>query len=473
MKKRTTFTMCAAALLLGSLLIRGFDQKAQAKEAKEQKTDDAVLQTPATAGALHVEGTHLVGEHGEPVQLKGISTHGIAWFPDYINDACFAQFRNEWHANLMRLAMYTAESGGYCTDGDKEYLKSLIDKGVSYATANDMYVIIDWHILSDNNPNMHIEEAKAFFDEIAAKYAGFKNVLYEICNEPNGGTTWQDIKAYAEEIIPVIRSHDEDGVIIVGTPNWSQFVDQAAADPITGYDNLMYTLHFYAATHKEDLRAKMTAAADAGLPIFVSEYGITDASGNGALDIEQANLWVDTMNQYGISYAMWSLSNKAESSAMLKSSCTKTSGFTLDDLNESGQWLYHMLTSEPDADKTAKDDQDGQQESETQTEAPDAQVFESNGLEVSAVLSNSWEAEGKQVYQYNLTLKNISESDCASWEIDVPFTGEIAVSDGWNGNYTAEGSVLHITSKDYNGTIAAGAYITDIGFILSGGTIRE
>ncbi len=314
-------------------------------ETQEKTPSDAdAMAAPSVTGALHVEGARLTGSSGEPVQLRGISTHGIAWFPDYINDACFAQLHDEWKANVIRLAMYTAEYGGYCTGGDKEYLKGLIRDGVKYAENHDMYVIIDWHILSDSDPNIYLEEAKDFFGEMSAEYADADNILYEICNEPNGSTGWNEIKAYAREVIPVIRANDEDAVIIVGTPNWSQFVDQAAADPITEYDNIMYTLHFYAATHKDDLRDKMAAALDSDLPVFVTEYGICDASGNGAIDQEQADRWVELMDRYGVSYAAWNLSNKDESSAILKSTCGKTSGFEEGDLSASGQWLFKMLT---------------------------------------------------------------------------------------------------------------------------------
>ena len=116
-----------------------------------------------TPGALHVEGTKLVDSEGNPVQLKGLSTHGLAWFPDYVNEECFREFHEEWDANVIRLALYTAEGGGYCTDGNKENLKKLVRNGVKYATNQNMYVIIDWHILSDHNPNTYLKEAKAFF----------------------------------------------------------------------------------------------------------------------------------------------------------------------------------------------------------------------------------------------------------------------------------------------------------------------
>lgn len=295
-------------------------------------------------GALQVIGTQLCDGNGNAVQLRGISTHGLAWFPDYVDAELFRELHDEWKANVVRLAMYTAEYGGYCSGGDQKKLKQLIADGVQYATDNDMYVIIDWHILSDGDPNTYKDEAKAFFAEMSETYSGYDNVLYEICNEPNGGTSWSSIKSYAEEIIPVIRANDEDAVILVGTPNWSQYVDQAAADPVTAYSNIMYTLHFYAATHTDGLRSTMAAAIEAGLPVFVSEYGICDASGNGAIDEKQANAWVELMDRYGVSYVAWNLSNKSETSAVFKNSCSKLSGFTQEDLSSSGRWLYDMLT---------------------------------------------------------------------------------------------------------------------------------
>jgi len=303
------------------------------------------IASPSVCGALHVEGTQLTDSRGNPVLLKGISTHGLSWFPEYVNEECFRQLRQEWNVNVIRLAMYTEEYGGYCSGGDRNALKELVKSGVEYAAAQDLYVIIDWHILQDYDPNMHVDEAKAFFREMAELYAGYDNVLYEICNEPNGGTDWESIKAYAEEVIPVIRSFDEDGIIIIGTPNWSQYVDQAAADPVTGYDNLMYSLHFYAATHTDSLRSAMSQAVNAGLPVFVTEYGICDASGNGSIDEQQAEQWISAMNEYGISYVAWNLSNKDETSAILKSDCSKVSGFTQEDLSDSGKWLYQMLVT--------------------------------------------------------------------------------------------------------------------------------
>jgi len=322
--------------------------KPEIDEPDTSVKDEPVVQepkpdTPSYCGALQVIGNRLCDQYGDKVYLHGLSTHGIAWFPDYINEAAFKEFRYEWNANVIRLAMYTAEYGGYCSGGNKEQLKQLIRNGVEYATKNDMYVIVDWHILSDCNPHTNKSEAINFFREMSREFANHNNVLYEICNEPNGGTSWKDIKSYAEEVIPVIRENDKDAIIIVGTPNWCQYIGDAAADPITKYDNIMYAVHFYAATHTDWLRNDMVKAVNSGLPVFVTEYGICDASGNGAIDEYQANEWIRVMNENAISYCGWNISNKNETSAIFKSSCNKTSGWTEEDLSASGKWMYEML----------------------------------------------------------------------------------------------------------------------------------
>ncbi len=326
----------------GDNALREDGMSSQPGEGTGNRAEEGIA-APSVCGKLSVKGTQLVDKNGNAVQLRGVSTHGLAWFPQYVNEDLFRELRQEWKANVVRLAMYTAESGGYCTDGDKESLKELVKRGVSYAAAQDLYVIVDWHILSDNNPNQYKEEALSFFGEMSRELSDYENVLYEICNEPNGGTSWGEIKAYAEEVIPVIRAGAPDAVILVGTPNWCQEAGQAAADPIAGYGNVMYTLHFYAATHTGALRNTMAKAIDAGLPVFVSEYGICDASGNGGLDKVQAKAWVQLMDQYKVSYVAWNLSNKEETSAVIGSGVEKASGFTEDDLSDSGRWLLRIL----------------------------------------------------------------------------------------------------------------------------------
>lgn len=295
--------------------------------------------SPSVNGRLHVSGNGLADQNGTPVQLRGLSTHGLSWYPGYVNRDCFVQLREDFGCSVVRLAMYTDEYGGYCSSGDRDRLKELVLQGVSFAREADLYVIVDWHILSDHDPNIHAEEALAFFDEIAPLLADQPHVLYEICNEPNSGTTWSDIRRYAEQVIPVIRSHDPGTVIIIGTPDWCQQIGQAAADPITGWNDLMYSLHFYSATHGQWLRNALTKALQKGLPVFVTEFGPCAADANGQYDFTEADRWLDLLDSYGISHCMWSISNKAELTSVFLPGCGKLSGFVYEDLTEGGKWL--------------------------------------------------------------------------------------------------------------------------------------
>ncbi|MCH5265152.1 MAG: glycoside hydrolase family 5 protein [Lachnospiraceae bacterium] len=284
-------------------------------------------------GQLSVSGANIVNEAGKKVQLKGVSTHGIAWFPQYVNSSCFQSFR-KMGVNTIRLAFYSDPSAGY-----SESLYSKVEEGVKAATDLGMYVIIDWHILSDGNPKTHQKQALKFFTHFAKKYGSQKNILYEICNEPNGNVTWQgDIRPYANKVIKRIRQYDENNIIIVGTPTWSQDVDIAAQKPLK-QKNIVYTLHFYAATHTDYIRQKLVTARKMGLPVLVSEFNICDASGNGQISKSSGTKWMKLLKKYKIGHVAWNVSNKAETSALIKSSCQKTGGFTKKNLSKTGRFI--------------------------------------------------------------------------------------------------------------------------------------
>ncbi len=291
---------------------------------------------------LKVNGTKLCTGSGEAIQLRGISTLGFR-YPQYITKESFETFRDEWNANTIRLAMYTDEPGGYCTDGDKEELKAIMKRGVEIATELDMYVIVDWHILYDKSPMVYKDEAIRFFDEMVPLFAGHTNVIYEICNEPQESPFGEVIRPYALEVIPVIRKHDPDALIIVGTDNWSQDVDDVIGQEIDD-PNTMYALHFYAATHQEKLFNKAVKAIDAGVPIFISECSICDASGDGVIDRDWGRTWIDFADRNGISYIIWNLSNKDETSSILKKDTVSLSHWSDDEYSETAAWFKKRMT---------------------------------------------------------------------------------------------------------------------------------
>lgn len=303
---------------------------------------NAGIVTTVPTGRLQVSGTKLTDESGNIIQLRGVSTHGISWFPDYVNYDAFATLRDDWGANVVRIAMYPEEYNGYLSGGDKAALKQIIDNGVNYATQLGMYVIIDWHVLN-YAPSRHTQEACDFFAEMASKYSGHDNVIYEICNEPVGADWNADIKPYAETVIGTIRQFDDHALILVGTNTWSQDVDSVVGNMLDD-GNVMYVAHFYAGTHKENIRNKISTALNAGVPVFISECSICDASGNGGIDYASANEWLDFMNSNQLSFIAWSHSNKAETSALISSGCSAKSGWSDGDLSETGRWFKSAIS---------------------------------------------------------------------------------------------------------------------------------
>lgn len=298
-------------------------------------------------GWLYTKGPRLLNEHDEIVQLRGISSHGIEWYGNLATKENLQELKEKWNTNVFRIAMYTDtnDGNGYCyhQDTDKELAYQIIDTCIEL----DMYVIIDWHILSDNNPQIHQDSAIAFFDEVSKKYSEVPNVLYEICNEPNGATDWNNnIKPYAEAVIPKIRNNSPKSLIIVGTPNWSQYVNKAADNPLS-FENICYSLHFYSGTHRDQEREYAKYAIDKGLCLFVSECGMTPASGDGELSPNEFKTWVSFLDKYSISYVYWSLSNKNEGSAILLPSYTPKIRIetTSDDLNTTQENIINTNTT--------------------------------------------------------------------------------------------------------------------------------
>ncbi len=292
-------------------------------------------------GALQVIGTQLCNAAGDPILLRGMSSHGIAWFPQFASEASIAETA-KWGANVYRVAMYTSEYGGYLTNPS---IKNTVIDAVDAAIKNDMYVIIDWHILSDGDPKAHLTESVAFFTEMAQRYSGNPAVLYEICNEPNGNVTWAgSVKPYAEAVIGAIRAVDPAAVVLVGSPAWSQDVDIAARDPLS-FDNIMYTLHFYAGTHGAALLQKLDTALSLGAPVFVSEWGTSKADGSGGVYPDAAADWLDALESRGISWVNWSLCDKNETSAALLPGAPQ-SGWQAEHLSPSGQFVKNRLSQE-------------------------------------------------------------------------------------------------------------------------------
>ena len=311
------------------------------KQEKQEKQDVTVFARPSVNGQLSVDGAKLVDENGTPVVLRGVSTHGVTWFPDFVDQKLFEELSADWNCNLVRLAVYSK----VYAEGEKDQCLALTRKGIEAATAADQYVIVDWHVLEEKNPNVYLTQAEEFFDIICDEYGDQNNLIFEICNEPNGETTWNDIENYANKIIPRIREKCPDSLILVGTPDYCKNLMSARRDPLS-YSNVMYDLHFYASTHGKDLMKELQSALLAGFPVFISECGLSEASGDGAINYEACEEWFSMLSQYQLSFAVWSFSNKEESSALLSPSFDAGKPLAGDNLTEGGRWVRELIRGE-------------------------------------------------------------------------------------------------------------------------------
>lgn len=300
-----------------------------AKKASSGSSTSASGKTPVEIhGQLSVSGTNIVDKNGNVFQLRGVSTHGIGWFPEAVSQNNFKVLRDDWGCNAVRLAMYIEESWGgseQCYLQDKERNLQLVKKGIDYAIAEGMYVIVDWHILNPGDPSKYTAEAKAFFETIAKEYKDCPNIIYELCNEPNGGVNWTGtIKPYCEQVLSVIRKYDSDAIVVCGTGTWSQDIHEVVGNTIND-KNVVYALHFYANTHTDWLRDRLKSCINSGVPVLVTEFGTCDASGNGGFNTEQTKKWLETMDSLNVGYFNWSLCNKAETASIMTSSSSLSS----------------------------------------------------------------------------------------------------------------------------------------------------
>jgi len=336
------FSFVLAIILLAGVFSASFSMNAYAfgEEAR-----------PSNSGFLHInKDGMLVSQEDQLVQLRGVSTHGLLYYPNYVNGNLIARISREWGVNLVRLAVYSED---YCKGNEQESL-DLLYTGIDTAISQNMYVIVDWHILNDNDPNQNVAKAVEFFSIVGKKYGKIPNIIYEICNEPNGDTTWKDIKDYANCVIPVIRNFNDEAIIIVGTPDYDREIHYAIEDPIRGYSNIMYAYHFYASSHGSKMRNDVRDAVLAKVPVFISESGISAESGDGQLDYDGIASWYSMVNNLNLSYTIWSLSNKDETSAMFKPSLLRPSRFMDDDLTDSGKFAKAFISGGNAAD-IAKD----------------------------------------------------------------------------------------------------------------------
>ncbi|MEI8409322.1 MULTISPECIES: cellulase family glycosylhydrolase [unclassified Kribbella] len=301
-------------------------------------------------GQLHVCGTKLCNQYNQPIQLRGMSTHGIQWYSQCIKTASLDALATDWNADILRISLYVQE-GGYETNPRK--FTDMVHNYIEEATRRGMYALVDWHQLDPGDPNDNLSRAKTFFTEIADRHKDKKNIIYDIANEPNN-VSWAGIKSYAEQMVPVIRAKDPDGVIFVGTHGWASLgvsdgrsESDIVNNPVNA-TNLMYTFHFYAASHKQEYFDALSRAADK-IPLFVTEFGTQTYTGDGGNDFTWSQKYLDFLASKKIGWTNWNFSDDFRSGAVFKSNVCAGNSFTgTSVLKPAGVWVRDRIRT-PDS----------------------------------------------------------------------------------------------------------------------------
>jgi endoglucanase len=310
---------------------------------RHNHTAEAFLSDPSVVakhGMLSVRGNKIVDKTGEPVRLRGMSLFWSNSMGQYWNSDAINWLKKDWKVTLVRAAMGIKGpadwTGSYLENPSVE--KARLEAVVEASIAAGIYVVIDWH---DHEAEQHVELAKAFFEEMARKYGGYPNVLFELYNEPVRQSWSGTIKPYHEQVIPVIRQYTKS-VIILGTRLWSQEVDEACRDRVQG-ENLAYTIHFYASTHRQSLRNKVSAALSNGCAVFASEWGTCEASGGGSIDFAETQTWLNFLEQHSISDANWAVDDWGASCSAMRPGASAHGGWSEDQLTDSGRFMRASL----------------------------------------------------------------------------------------------------------------------------------
>ena len=312
------------------------DDKEETQEEENTNDDETNNSTAKTVvdayGQLSVSGSKIVDKNNNAIQLRGMSLFWSQWMPQYYTKGTVSWLKKDWNATIVRAAMAVEDNDGYLSNPERE--KAKIFTVIDAAIEEGIYVIVDWH---SHHAEDHLEDAKKFFAEVAQKYGNEPNIIYEIYNEPLEGASWNNVlKPYHEAVIKEIRKYDSDNIIVCGTRSWSQKVDEVIGNAIDD-KNVAYTLHYYAASHKQYLRDAAKNAINNNLAIFVTEYGTTEYTGDGYVDSEETKTWWKFLDDNKISWCNWSVADKNEKSAALTPGASGDGNWSLNQVTESGK----------------------------------------------------------------------------------------------------------------------------------------
>ena len=352
--KNVTFTAFISAMALGASL--AVAQTITPTRVGPVSQYGQLMTGKNSSGKGQIYGSCEGVKDGAEVQVRGMSLYWSLMDEalEFWSEEGVTSMVNDMKIQIVRAAMATGKEdwtkGKYIgyevqPEAQTNFMKAVVEAAIK----QDIYVIIDWH---SHEANTQTQNAVKFFGEMAQKYGNYDNVIFEVFNEPQK-VEWNVIKNYADAVVAEIRKYS-DNLILVGTPEWDQYPNRAIGGEINDpKKNTAYTFHYYSGTHCisgmhpgnqywacEGEHA--IEAMNAGLSVFVSEWGTTTADGKGGIAGDNDG-WQNWMNENKLSWANWSASKIPEGSAAFSSGATKTSL----QYSNSGNQVKGYLSSNP------------------------------------------------------------------------------------------------------------------------------
>lgn len=303
-----------------------------------------------TYGHLRVSGGRLRDQSGNAVQLKGMSTYWLNWpsGKKFADADVVATLAKQWGVSVLRIAMGVnpGDGTGYLPLSGRDEMRDMVYLLADACVENGIYFIVDWHSYN----TLYLADLEAeFFTDISETYGEYPNLMYELYNEPGQFESWSgSLKPYQEHLVlNVIRPRDPDNVIIIGSRAWDQHPEECADDPIVA-DNLVYSIHFYAAGHcgvqAVEMRARYDYAMSKGLALFATEWGPGHWDWTKeSFSEKEANLWSDWMDANGIGWTNWSICDLNETSSALIPGTSPTDVWKSRCLTRSGLYIRWKL----------------------------------------------------------------------------------------------------------------------------------
>ncbi|SHM95597.1 endoglucanase [Fibrobacter sp. UWR3] len=360
------FTTAASLALAASLATTAFAQITPTRVGPVSQYGQ-LMTGKNSQGKGQIYGSCEGVKDGAEVQVRGMSLYWslMPQAVEFWSEEGVSTMVRDMNIQIVRAAMATKATDDWNGEwngiklkgweGDKTNQTNFVKTVVEAAIKNDIYVIIDWH---SHSAHQQTNSAKEFFKEMAETYGQYDNVIFEVFNEPEQ-ISWSDVKNYANQVIQVIRQYS-DNLILVGNPSWDQNPSDAIGNEVNDpKKNTAYTLHYYANSHNwsgnydwggESEGSKGEKAMNAGLSVFVSEWGTANSDGNGNPDQSRNKSWQDYMNKHKLSWANWSASYINEGTAAFQDGSNKNSL----QYTTSGNLVKGYLATNPTSYKACK-----------------------------------------------------------------------------------------------------------------------